>query len=268
MRALAIFASVLLPVVVAQSGGDIDLGIKAIEAHFNQSHIVPDFLTTFQPKALLNINYGSGNVQPGQMFTKEQVNSAPTLSVQSSSPLTSNYLLAMMDADVPNSKLPQGTNRHWLVPGVTIGQDSVVSNTSATATTRYWGPWPAAGSGPHRYVILLYSQPSNFAPPEGFTGTDMPVEPMDWNAYVTNSHLGELVAANYIQVEEGTTSTSIFSTAPVITSTLTASSTGSGSPAATSTRPNNANKSNAAGTLSLSNPMVMGLTSLAAFLLA
>jgi hypothetical protein len=28
----------------------------------------------------------------------------------------------MMDADVPDSKPPQGTNRHWLVPGVAVSQ--------------------------------------------------------------------------------------------------------------------------------------------------
>lgn len=32
---------------------------------------------------------------------------------------------------------------------------------------------------------MLYSQPDNFAPPSEFAGNDMPVEPMDWNAYVT-----------------------------------------------------------------------------------
>jgi len=56
------------------------------------------------------------------MFLTSEVGSAPTLAVQSTSPLSGNYLLAMLDADVPNSKPPQGTNRHWLVRGVTIDQ--------------------------------------------------------------------------------------------------------------------------------------------------
>ncbi|KAF5358218.1 hypothetical protein D9756_001812 [Leucocoprinus leucothites] len=268
MRTWAVVASVILPLAVAQSNGDLDLGVKAIEAHFNQSHIVPDLLSSFQPQALLDINFGQGNVQPGQKFTKEQVGSAPTLTVQSTSSLSGNYLLAMIDADVPNSKPSQGTNRHWLLRGVTVGQDSVVSNTSATVTTRYWGPWPPAGSGPHRYVIMLYSQPDSFAPPSDFAGTDMPVAPMDWNAYVTNSHLGNLIAANYIQVEEGTTSASIFSTAPVVTSTLAASATGSNSASpSSSANSSNNNENNGASAMSLSAPLVWGLTSLAALLL-
>ncbi|KAJ3565269.1 hypothetical protein NP233_g7736 [Leucocoprinus birnbaumii] len=268
MRSWAALAFAILPFVSAQSSSDLDLGIKAIEAHFNQSHIVPDLLSSFQPNAVLNINFGQGNIQPGQMFTKEQVGSAPTLTVQSSSSLSGNYLLAMIDADVPNSKPAQGDNRHWLVRGVTVGQDSVVSNASATVTTRYWGPWPAAGSGPHRYVVMLYAQPDNFAPPSDFTGSDLPVAPMDWNAYVTDSHLGNLVAANYFQVEEGTASMAIFSTAPVVTSTLMPSTTGSNSAASGSSTHTSNNDNNGASALSFSTPFVLGVASFAAFLLA
>jgi len=58
MRPWAIFASLVLPFVLAQSNSSLDLDIKAIEAHFNQSRIVPDFLAKFQPKTLLDVNFG------------------------------------------------------------------------------------------------------------------------------------------------------------------------------------------------------------------
>lgn len=35
------------------------------------------------------------------------------------------------------------------------------------------------------YVIMLYTQPDDFAPPSEFAGNDMPVGPMNWNEYVT-----------------------------------------------------------------------------------
>jgi len=56
-----------------------------------------------------------------ELLTPE-VGSAPALTIQSNGYLSGSYLLAMLDADVPNSKLPQGNNRHWLVRGVTIDQ--------------------------------------------------------------------------------------------------------------------------------------------------
>jgi len=269
MYAWALLASVALPLVVAQSNGDIDLGLKAIQAHFNQSHIVPDFLASFDPKATLDVNFGTGNIQPGQKFTSAQVGSAPTLTVHGSTTLSGQYTLAMMDADVPGSKLAQGTNRHWLVTGVTIGQDSTINNATATAITRYFGPGPAAGSGPHRYVLMVYSQPSTFAPPAEFSQTGLGVALMDWNAFVTNSHLGDLVAANYIQVEEGTATVSVASTAPVVTSTLASASTkASGSAPASSSTGSSGNQPSGAKSLSIYSPIVMGLTALSAFVLA
>jgi len=268
MRTWALLTAAVLPLVAAQAGSDINLGIKAIEAHFNQSHIVPDFLSAFEPKGLLNINFGAGNIQPGQMFTKDEVGSAPTLTIQSPTTLDGQYVLAMIDADVPNAKLPQGTNRHWLVYNVTVGSDSTVSNATGTAITRYFGPGPAAGSGPHRYVVLIYSQPSDFAAPADLSQPEQPVAPMDWKAFVTNSHLGDLIAANYIQVEEGTATASILSTAPVVTSTLAVSSTTSGSaPASTATSPSG-NQSNGSGSLSIHIPIAMGLLALPAYFLA
>jgi len=269
MHAWALLASVALPLVAAQSNGDIDLGLKVIKAHFNQSLIVPDFLATFDPKATLDVNYGTGNIQPGQKFTIAQVGSAPTLTVHGSTTLSGQYTLAMIDADVAGSKPPQGTNRHWLVNGVTIGQDSTISNATATAISRYFGPGPPAGSGPHRYVLMVYSQPSGFAPPAEFSQTGLGVTPMDWNAYVTNSHLGDLVAANYIQVEDGTATVSVASTAPVVTSTLApASTTVSGSASAgSSTRPSG-NPSSGAQSLTVYSPIAMGLAALSAFFLA
>lgn len=154
-------------------------------------------------------------------FLTLEVGSAPTLTVQSNSPLSGSYLLAMLDADVPNSKLPQGTNCHWLVRGVIIDQSeydrfqtayssaqSISSRLHRQQCNRY-GDYTLLGSlarcrlwtssvsldlppelsaSAHimdSYVIMLYIQPDDFAPPSEFAGSDMPVRPMNWNAYVT-----------------------------------------------------------------------------------
>jgi len=76
----------LLPFALAQESSDI----KAIEAHFTQSHLVPDLFASFNPSALLSLDYagepnfpqiltfsfwhssGVGVVQPGQLLTKER----------------------------------------------------------------------------------------------------------------------------------------------------------------------------------------------------
>jgi phosphatidylethanolamine-binding protein (PEBP) family uncharacterized protein len=233
----------LVPFVSAQ---DNTVGIKAIEAHFKQSHLVPNLFDAFEPTALLSLNFGTGDVQPGQKFAKEQVGPTPAVTVtaaSSSDKLDGTYTLAMIDADVVDADISKGVTRHWLVNGVKV-EGGKVTNASATAITAYAGPWPAAGSGPHRYVVALYDQPEAFAAPEGFTGT-LPVDVFVWSDYVKDSKLGALVAANYITVEEGTATASIPVTSAVVSSTLAPSST-SGSSTGTGTTSNTASPSGTA----------------------
>jgi len=232
----------LVPFVAAQAAQTNSLNITAIEAHFTQSEIVPDLLSSFDPSALLTLNFtGDSEVQPGQLLTVQQVAPTPTVTVtaaNSSVSLNGIYTLVMVDADVVGSKLPEGQTRHWLVNGVTIS-GSIVTNSSAVGITTYAGPFPAAGSGPHRYVVLLYAQPSTFTPPTALSKPNMGVSTFNFTGYVKDSGLGPLVAATYFTVEEGTTTASIPPTSAVVTSTLLPSSSiqssaGSSAPSGTS----------------------------------
>lgn len=235
LASLSVLVSLaVLPFVNAQA--DNNLGVKAIEAHFDQSHITEDYLDDFEPIATLDLNFeGVGAVTPGQRLSAAESRPQPTVTVtpaNSSVTLEGLYTIAMFDINTVGEELPNGPTRHWLLNGVTL-EDNTVSNATATAITAYAGPGPAAGSGAHRYIVALFQQPADFAAPEGFqqpTG----VEAMDFKAYIDNANLGPLVAANYIIVEEGTASASAVSTAPVVSSTLAAagasgSSSGSGS---------------------------------------
>ncbi|KAG5645841.1 hypothetical protein DXG03_005183 [Asterophora parasitica] len=218
MISLTILVSLaLLPFTLAQSS-DTAIEVAGIEAHFKQSEIVPELLASFVPSALLTVNYaGVGAISPGQLLTKEE--SAPTpevtvTPVNSTVALTGKYTITMVDADIVGSDLSKGANH------------GKVSNASATAITAYAGPGPAAGSGPHRYVIILYQQPDSFKAPADLS-EPIGVTLFDLNQYLKNSGLGPLVAATYIQVEDGTATASIPATSAVVSSTLVAESTGS-----------------------------------------
>jgi len=55
MHALSIVATIILaPLALAQ---DPTLGLQAIRAHFTQSALVPDLFTSFQPSALIGLNF-------------------------------------------------------------------------------------------------------------------------------------------------------------------------------------------------------------------
>jgi len=234
MLSLAVLG-IFLSCIAAQT----TLQIEAIEAHFKQSGIVPSLLTTFDPSAVLAVNYeGVGAITPGQALSKDQVGATPTITVtaaNSSVALSGNFTLAMVDADIVGTNESGGVNRHWLVNSVTVS-DGAISNDSAVAITAYAGPGPASGSGPHRYVILLYSQPTDFHPPAEFQNPIPGVSKFNLSTYVSDSGLGSLVAAFYYTVEEGTATVSVSPTSAVVTSTLaTGSGSGSGASAGSGT---------------------------------
>ncbi|KAL0947213.1 hypothetical protein HGRIS_013331 [Hohenbuehelia grisea] len=249
----------LAAVAVAQNTA---LEVEAIQAHFTAAGIVPSLLSTFNPSAVATLNFpGVGDIKPGQSLTRAQVGPTPSVAItpaNSTVTLTGNFTLAMVDAGPVGSDESQGVTRHWLVNGATVA-DNKVANASAVAITQYAGPAPPAGSGPHRYVVILYEQPASFSPPEEFSQPNIGVSVFDVNAYAQNSGLGNIVAATYITVEEGQTTASLSATSAVVTSTLpvpssTGSQSHSGSHSATSggAAPSQTSQGNSATTLETS----------------
>ncbi|KAF6764889.1 phosphatidylethanolamine-binding protein [Ephemerocybe angulata] len=235
----------LLPFISAQA---TDVDIKTIEAYFQAARI------DFSPDATLTLNYGGiGTLKTGQKVTKEQVNSAPTVTVtpEGTNKFEGLYTLAMIDLDIVGADcLCRSTG-------------TTVNNATATAITPYAGPWPAAGSGPHRYVVVLYEQPTEFTAPEGFTGT-LPVGVYDFKDYAEKAKLGNLVAANFIEVEEGTATVSLVPTSTVNTATITASTTKAG----TSTTSSGAGASPTAASNNQNGAISLAFSPIAAVVLA
>jgi len=211
-------------VSIAHAATPTVVDIEAIEAHFQQALIVPSLVPTFSPGAILDVSFSGKQITPGQALAQADVAAQPVVTVSAfNASLTGNFTIAMVDADVPGTVYgTDGVNRHWLENFMTISSGTV-SNSSGVPVTVYAGPGPAAGSGPHRYVVLLYAQPTTFTAVTGLTGG---VQKFDLNAYVKESGLGDIIAANYFTVEVGTDSTSLPVTSAVITSTLAAAPSG------------------------------------------
>jgi len=227
---------------------------------------VPALLPTFTPGAVLSVAFSGSEITPGKALAPNDVSTKPVVTVSAfNASLTGTFTIAMVDADVVGTAYgSDGVNRHWLANGVTVAGGTTVSDASATNISTYAGPGPATNSGPHRYVVLLYAQPSTFTAPADLSAPVDGVHKFDLNAYVKDSGLGDLVAANYFIVEVGTDPTSLPATSAVVTSTLAsvkASGASGGSSGATdsasapassdSTKPNGAVKSELQTTVAL-----------------
>ncbi|KAJ9096482.1 hypothetical protein QFC20_006425 [Naganishia adeliensis] len=247
-------AAALAQTAFAQGASELQLA--GVKANFEQAQLVPQFLPTFNPSALLNVSFGGDNVLPGTPLAATAVSSMPTLTVVSGSNFseeaTSMFTVAMVDADIVGTDESGNQTRHWLANNVmlTDDEDDVHGLNYTTAPiTNYAGPGPAEGSGAHRYVLLLIEQPSTFTAPADLSEPNTPLGTFNFQNYLTSTGLGPIVAANYITVENGVATVSVASTSAVQSSTLAVAA------AATSASSSMASSSKASSAMSGSSSM-------------
>ncbi|KAG0022724.1 hypothetical protein BGZ81_008389 [Podila clonocystis] len=136
---------------------------QAAEISLKQDGIIPDVIDSFQSKTMLVVSYDNGKeVALGNKLAVADTQHPPRVSFQSDSP-NDKYTLIMTDPDAPSRSNPKFREwRHWVVSnisGSTSLTDFQPANLSqGTVLTPYMGPAPPGGSGPHRYVFLLYKQ--------------------------------------------------------------------------------------------------------------
>ena len=119
----------------------------------------------------------------------------------------------MIDQDVPRDDT-KVTLLHWLQPNFvatpeTLSYIPIMDGASTAVGAEYIPPTPPGGSGPHRYTFLLFEQPSLWSIPSAFATINPPADTsarigFDVADFVSQSGLAEPVAANYIQVLNGT----------------------------------------------------------------
>ncbi|ORX34585.1 phosphatidylethanolamine-binding protein [Kockovaella imperatae] len=229
----------LLALVAAQdSSSASQTDIEIIEANFQNAELVPEFISSFSPQGILNVEYDGGSaLSPGQNLSQSSVSSTPSLSILPSSNASdisgdNRYTVILADANVVGTdESTEAQTRHWLVNGASLDTSSApwtVTYTNATSITDYAGPAPPGGSGPHRYVFMVYYQPDSFQAPANLSTANTPVSTFFVSQYVQESGLGALVAATYMQVENGTPTGTIPATTAVDTATI-GQSTSSGS---------------------------------------
>ncbi|KAL9009866.1 MAG: hypothetical protein Q9173_005140 [Seirophora scorigena] len=174
---------------------------------------------------LLSVNYGFTAITPGTRLERTQTSTIPTFNYRASSP-EQTYTLLMIDLSIPASRVDPsqlapaqlpiaaglGANRttrlHFWQAGLTFSANGTLVNTTEPVAF-YNGPMPPAGDIAHDYVFYLFQQEAAFAPPP----PDSPFNVNNVNAAGINRNsfsvqrfadgegVGDLVAANYIQVQ-------------------------------------------------------------------
>ncbi|KAG0006706.1 hypothetical protein BGZ65_004951 [Modicella reniformis] len=183
----------------------------AAETVFDKDGIIPDVVDSFQSMTMLSVSYSTQDVMIGNTMTVEETQQVPKVSFMADSPMD-KFTLIMTDPDAPSRNDPKMREfRLWIVtniPGVNDNPEDLLTKdlNKGTVVTEYMGPAPPAGSGPHRYVFLLYKQPGpdNQLTPDALATLATPLGP-DRRGFQSRSFARkaglELVGVNYFFAE-------------------------------------------------------------------
>jgi phosphatidylethanolamine-binding protein (PEBP) family uncharacterized protein len=222
--------------------------IDTVEDQFDGALLTPDVITKFDPEGVLNVVFPSaaGTITNGQKVPKDDAASQPSITF--SAPIssyndldsglnrtTTQFTVMMVDADYPGAPtVAEGINAHWISNDWTYGTltNGVLTFTPPTSEPiiKYAGPGPASGSGPHRYVVLVFAQPEAYSAP-AVPASGGSVTRIRYNEY-TDGLGASPIAAVYFTVEVGTSTVQVSSTSAVSGAT---SATGSTAGSATGT---------------------------------
>ncbi|BGP21616.1 carboxypeptidase Y inhibitor [Rhodotorula toruloides] len=150
---------------------------------------------SFTPKVTLHATYPSfGNVVIGSTYAIDQTQDEPTVSFNAPPGQDSKFTVVLADPDAPSRKDPKWAPfRHWVLADVVPGQ------AAGTTVVTYMGPAPPQGTGPHRYVFLLYAQPWDHTPTLPNAPDDRPS--FDVGKFAKDNEL-DLIGATFFYAEK------------------------------------------------------------------
>ncbi|CAN8016938.1 unnamed protein product [Ixodes persulcatus] len=153
MSRIAIFASLLL---LHGAPGLPQDDLEPLLGNFKQDGIVPDLIPK-APTEGVKVHYPSSNAvaKMGNVIRKDDAAQAPTIEFKERR--NNLYTIMMLDPDAPSRRNPKHRSWvHWLIVNAESPETGRVDPDNVIQS--YKGPGPPAGSGPHRYVFLVFCQ--------------------------------------------------------------------------------------------------------------
>ncbi|OTA68600.1 PEBP-like protein [Hypoxylon sp. EC38] len=146
---------------------------SALPSSLSAANLVPGpaaglIPASFKPTTKLTVSFGDKAVDLGTFFRASECKQAPLLSfspevAEAQAPPDASYTFILTDPDAPTPDDPKFAFwRHWVVGGLKPGAGDAVVQGGKTLT-EYLGPGPKDDSKPHRYLFLLYREPSGLA---------------------------------------------------------------------------------------------------------
>ncbi|KHN70911.1 26 kDa secreted antigen [Toxocara canis] len=160
---------------------------------FISSGIVP-LVVTSAPSRRVSVTFANNvQVNCGNTLTTAQVANQPTVTWEAQP--NDRYTLIMVDPDFPSAaNRQQGQRLHWWV--INIPGNNIAGGTTLAA---FQPSTPAANTGVHRYVFLVYRQPAVINSPllNNLVVQDSERPGFGTTAFATQFNLGSPYAGNF-----------------------------------------------------------------------
>jgi len=128
-----------------------DMGSAATIDQLTSAGLMDTCIPRFESKCGFSVKFGDTTLTPGMSLTPHQAANCPTINHK---PCDKLMTMIMVDPDAPSRSDPKMAEwRHWVMVNCT-GADMKSGKTLSS----YNGPTPPAGTGPHRYVLCMFSQ--------------------------------------------------------------------------------------------------------------
>lgn len=165
--------------------------------HFEKHCVVPDVIAK-APNKTLKITYPNAvQVYPGCILTPTEVQFEPLLSWDCDP--KSYHVICMTDPDAPCRAKPTFREwQHWLLVNVLGCKQS-----TAQTLSQYIGAGPPKGTGLHRFVFLVYKQPSEIKFEEQLLTNNSGKNRANFSIrrFAEKYELGCPIAGNFFQAE-------------------------------------------------------------------
>ncbi|KAF9522744.1 phosphatidylethanolamine-binding protein [Crepidotus variabilis] len=209
---IALKAFVSLAFFTLANAQDADLGV--VKKTFEDAKIPQSLAITFDPCALLEVIFQTDvtkapiQVVAGVTLQKNDTNTRPTFSVATpenkgvKADDLGPFVLSMVDPDAPTPQNPTVAQiRHFLAGNFYIESEGansqLVNKTPAISDWR--APNPTQGKDAHRYVFLLYKQPSGFES-QTLVNSTTPISTFNISQFAEATGLGQPIAGTFILV--------------------------------------------------------------------
>jgi phosphatidylethanolamine-binding protein (PEBP) family uncharacterized protein len=188
--------------------------LTAVVNALKSSGAIPDVIPrSFTPSINFNVIWPSKGHETtiGETLSKESTQEEPEIKVldvdgAGASDANATYTMVMTDPDAPSRQDPKwGQFRHWVLPGLKLPASvNAQAQKTKLAATPYMGPAPPPGSGLHRYIFLLFQEPTGglSLPSDATESSGEEKSRPKWNAmtFAEKNNL-KLVGANFFQTE-------------------------------------------------------------------